>query len=74
MFDKFTALNYNKTLFQRVHFRSRILEITSSLNVHQKQRAVIEFLVLKGEPPTKIFDRFAKVYGDALIAYSTVKK
>ena len=48
--------------------------MTSSLNVRQKQRAVIEFLVSEGEPPKKFFERLVKVYGDASIAYSTVKK
>ena len=35
---------------------------------------MIEFLVLEGEPPKKIFERLVKVYGDASIAYSTLKK
>ena len=35
---------------------------------------MIEFLVSEGEPPKKIFKRLVKVYGDASIAYSTVKK
>ena len=48
--------------------------MTSSLDVRQKQRAVIEFLVSEGEPPKKFFERLVKVYGDASIAYSTVKK
>ena len=48
--------------------------MTSSLNVRQKQRAGIEFLVSEGEPPKKFFERLVKVYGDASIAYSTVKK
>ena len=47
--------------------------MTSSLDVRQKQRAVIEFLVSEGEPPKKFFERLVKVYGDASIAYSTVK-
>ena len=46
----------------------------SSLDVPQKQRAVIDFLVSEGEPPKKIFEILVKVYGDASIAYSTVKK
>ena len=76
MFSKFTALkiNYKKKLFHRVHFRSRVLELTSSLDVRQKQRAVIEFLVSEEEPTKKIFERLVKVCGDASIAYSTVKK
>ena len=76
MFSKFTALKINceKKLFQRVHFRSRVSEMTSLLDVRQKQRAVIEFLVSEVEPPKKIFERLVKVYGDASIAYSTVKK
>ena len=48
--------------------------MTSSLDVRQKQRAVIEFLVLEGEPPKQIFERLVNVYGDASLAYSTVKK
>ena len=48
--------------------------MTSSLDVHQKQRAVIEFLVSEGEPPKQIFERLVNVYGDASLAYSTVKK
>ena len=48
--------------------------MTSSLDVHQKQRAVIEFLPSEGEPTKKIFERLVKVYGDTSIAYSTVKK
>ena len=71
-----TALKINckKKLFQRVHFRSCVSEMTSSLDVRQKQKAVIEFLVSEGEPPKKIFERLVKVCGDASIAYSTVKK
>ena len=61
-------------MFLRVHFRSRVSEITSSLDVRQKQRAVIEFLVSEGEPPKNFFERLVKVYGDASIAYSTKKK
>ena len=61
-------------MFQRVHFRSRVSEMTSSLDVRQKQRAVIELLVSEGEPPKKIFETLVKVYGDAAIACSTVKK
>ena len=48
--------------------------MTSSLDVRQKQRAVIEFLVSEGEPPKQIFERLVNVYGDASLAYSTVKK
>ena len=44
------------------------------MDVHQKQRAVIEFLVSEGGPPKKFFETLVKVYGDASIAYSTVKK
>ena len=53
---------------------SSILEMMPSFNVRQKQRAVNEFLVLQGEPPTNIFQRLEKVYGDAAIGYSAVKK
>ena len=48
--------------------------MTSPMDVRQKQRAVIEFLVSLGEPPKKNFERLVKVDGDASIAYSTVKK
>ena len=48
--------------------------MTSSLDVRQKQRAVIEFLVSEREPPKQIFKRLVNVYGDASLAYSTVKK
>ena len=61
-------MNCKKKLFQRVHFWSHVSEMTSSLNVRQKQTAVIEFLVLEGEPPKKIFERLVKVYGDASVA------
>jgi len=57
-----------------MHFWSRVLEVTSPLEVRHKQRAVIEFLVSEGEPPKQIFERLMKVYEDAWIAYSTVKK
>ena len=39
-----------------------------------RSRAVIEFLVLEGEPPTNIFQRLEKVYGDAAVGYIAVKK
>ena len=48
--------------------------MTLSLDVRQKQRAVIEFFALAGELPTNILKRLEKVYGDAVIGYSTVKK
>ena len=35
---------------------------------------VIEFLILEGKPPINIFQRLEKVYGDAAIGYSAVKK
>ena len=35
---------------------------------------MIEFLVSEGEPPKQIFERLVNVYGDASLAYSTVKK
>ena len=55
LFSTFTALKINckKKLFQRVRFRSRVSEMTSSLDVRQKQRAVIEVLVSEEEPPKK---------------------
>jgi len=78
MFSKFTALRINckKNCFNvsSVHFWSLVLEMTSPLDVRHKQRAVIEFLVSEGESPKQIFERLVKVYGDASIAYSTVKK
>ena len=46
----------------------------SSLDVRQKQKAVIQFLVSKEEPPKKTFEGLVKIYGDASIVYSTVKK
>ena len=61
-------------MFERNHLLSAILEMTSSFNVRQKQRAVIEFLVLEGEPPIKSFQRLEKVYEDVAIDYSAVKK
>ena len=42
--------------------------------VHQKQRAVIEFLVAEGETPLNIHKRLQNVYGDCAIDYSTVKR
>ena len=76
VFSKFTALKINcKTkLFQRVLFWFCVLEMMSSLDVRQKQRAVIQFLVSKEEPPKKTFEGLVKIYGDASIVYSTVKK
>ena len=35
---------------------------------------MVEFLVFKGKPPIHIFKRLEKVYKDAAIGYSTVKK
>ena len=61
-------------MFERNHFLSAILEMTSSLDVCLKQRAVIEFLVWEGEPPINIFIRSEKVYRDAAIGCSAVKK
>ena len=61
-------------MFERNHLLSAISEITSSFNVRQKQRAVIEFLVLEGESLINIFQRLEKVYGNAAIGYSAVKK
>ena len=48
--------------------------MTLSLDIRQKQRAVIKFFALEGESPTNIFKRLEKVYGDAVHGYSTVKK
>ena len=61
-------------MFERNHLLSSILEMRPSFNVRQKQRTVIEFLVLKGRPPINIFQRLEKVHGDAAIGYSAVKK
>ena len=36
--------------------------MTSLWDVRQKQRAVIEFLVLKGKPPINIFKRLENIY------------
>ena len=48
--------------------------MTSSLDVRQKQKAVIQFLVSEEEPPKITFERLVNIYGDASIVYSTVKK
>ena len=46
----------------------------SSLDVRHKQGAVIKFLVLEVEPPLNIFKILEKIYGDAAIDRSGVKK
>ena len=61
-------------MFKCNHVLTAILEMTSSFNVRQKQRSAIEFLALEGKPPINIFQRLEKVYGDAAIGYSAVKK
>ena len=61
-------------MFKRNHILTAILEMTSSFNVRQKQRSVIEFLALERKPPINIFQRLEKVYRDAAIGYSAVKK
>ena len=48
------GLKINCKKLWHIHSLSRILEMTSSLDVRQKQRAVIEFFVSDGEP-TKNF-------------------
>lgn len=40
---------------QRIHLIIAILEITSSLDVHRKQRVEINLLVLEEQSPIKIF-------------------
>ena len=48
--------------------------MTSLWDVHQKQRAVIEFFVFEEEPPINIFKRLEKEYGNAAVSYSAIKK
>ena len=60
-------------MFESNHFLPSILEMTSSFDVRQKQRAVIEFFVLEGEPPINILERLEN-YADTAIGYSAVKK
>ena len=61
-------------MFECNCFLSAILEFMSSLDVHKKLRAGMESIVLKGKPPTNIFKKLQKIKGDAVIAYSPVKK
>ena len=61
-------------MFELNHLLSTILEMTSSFNVRQKQKALIEFLDLERKPPINTFQRLEKVYEDAAISYSAVKK
>ena len=46
----------------------------TSLDVRHKQRAEFEHLVLEGEPSINIFKSLGKVYGNAAMGYSAVKK
>ena len=60
-------------MFQLNDLPSAIWEVTSSLEAHQMQRAVIEFLVLEDEIPINIFNSLEKVYRDSALGYSAVK-
>ena len=48
--------------------------MAAPLEVRQKQRAVIEFLVSEGETPLNISKRLEKVYKSDAIDYSNVKR
>ena len=48
--------------------------MSADVEVRQKQRTVIEFLVAEGEIPINIHRRMKNVYGDDTIDYSNVKR
>jgi len=47
--------------------------MAAPLEAHQKQRAVIKFLVAEGETPLRIHNQLKNVYKDNTIDYSNVK-
>ena len=48
--------------------------MAAPLEAHQKQRALIKFLVAEGETPLIIHNRLKNVYKDNTIDYSNVKR
>ena len=48
--------------------------MTAPLEIHIKQRAVIELLVAEGETPVNIHKRLQKVYHNKALDYSNVRK
>ena len=45
----------------------------ADIDVHTRQRSVIEFLTAEGEMPIRIHERLKYAYGDATVDVSTVR-
>ena len=48
--------------------------MAAPLEIHMKQRAVIEFLVAEGETPVNIHKRLQRVYQDEVLDYSIIRR
>ena len=54
--------------------RSEERKMASSMDLHLKQRAVIEFLTTEGCSPIEIYSRMKAVYGEMCLDVSTVRR
>ena len=61
-------------MFAHSHILAGILEMPLSRDTYRKQRAVVNFLFLKGNHLSKFLKGLEKAFGDSAIGCSTAKK